>query len=135
MTMLLGTRRSLFGGRKATYMDKVLSYSPILYYPMNETAGATAVNAGTLGSAADGAYTGVTLNNTTGPDGTNGAPYFDGVNDYLDGTTAALIAALSLQVGSVLIWLKVANAGCGLTAPPGAWSTPTAWPASNTGSP
>lgn len=106
------TRSRLAGTwQEITYVDKVLSYNPILYYPMNETAGVTAVNAGTLGSAADGAYTGVTLNNTTGPDGTNGAPYFDGVNDYLDGTTAALIAALSLRVGSVLIWLKVANAG------------------------
>ena len=111
MTMLLGTRRSLFGGRKATYADKVLSYNPIIYFPMNETAGLTAVNLGTLGTAANGTYTGVTLNNAVGPDGTNGAPFFDGANDYLDFFSAAFDAAFSGATGTAMVWFRVANAG------------------------
>ena len=106
----LSHRRRLLAG-EIPYIDRALACSPILYYPMNETAGAAAVNAGTLGTAANGAYTGVTLNSTTGPDGINGAPYFDGANDYLDAYSAALAAAFSGTEGSLLIWARVANAG------------------------
>ena len=63
MGLLLSTRRALIGSVAPTYMDKVLSYNPLVYFPMNETAGLTAVNYGSLGTAANGTYTGVTLAN------------------------------------------------------------------------
>ena len=111
MTMLLGTRRSLFGGRRATYIDKVLSYGPIAYWPLNETAGLTAVNYGTLGTAANGTYTGVTLANAVGPDGVNGAPFFDGANDYVNIGNATFLGAFDGSEGSAAGWIRVANAG------------------------
>jgi hypothetical protein len=93
------------------YIARVIGYGPIAYWPLNETAGLVADNLGTLGAAADGAYTGVTLNNALGPDGVNGAPLFDGTNDYVDIHTAALSAAFNGATGSMAIWCRVANAG------------------------
>lgn len=98
---------------ETTYIDKVLSYSPILYYPMNETAGLTADNLGSLGAAADGTYTGVTLADALGPDGVNGAPFFDGANDYLNAMTAALVNAWDAGGAewTVMAWWRVFNVG------------------------
>lgn len=112
MGLLLGTRRALMGAIPTTYADKVLGYSPILYYPMNETAGAVAVNYGTLGTGANGAYTGVTLANAAGPAGEGMAPFFDGANDYLNAFTAALAAAFTASTtGTIVQWCRVFNAG------------------------
>lgn len=102
-------RRRLFGG---AYQDKVLGYVPLVYYPMNELTGSVAVNLGSLGSAANGTYTGVTLNDTAGPGG-QGAPLFDGANDYLNILNAAITAAWDAggDQWSILAWFKAYNAG------------------------
>ena len=109
MTMLLGTRRSLFGGREAPYYEKVLGYGPIAYWPLWETAGAAAeclVNPLQSGTAV-----GVTWNNAVGPDGVNGAPFFDGANDYISIFTATFDAAFNGATGTMMIWQRVFNAG------------------------
>ena len=96
-------------GAGVDYIAKVLTYSPIAYWPLNETSGATADNAeGT--AAMDGTYTGVTLNNATGPDGSNGAPLWNGA-DYLNIYSTDLRDAFSGATGTVMIWLKVSGAG------------------------
>lgn len=59
----------------------------------------------------DGAYTGVQLANALGPDGVNYAPYFDGVNDFVDIYSATLLAAFDGAEGSLLVWCKVFNVG------------------------
>jgi hypothetical protein len=41
----------------------------------------------------------------------NTAPQFDGTNDYISLTTAALLANLDGNEGTLLAWRKVANAG------------------------
>jgi len=95
----------LYGGAVETYDQKVLATGPIAYWPQSETAGVTAhclVN-----PLQDGTYTGVTLaDDNTGPFGTP-APFYDGVNDYLDVLTAALQAAWSGTEGTVLAWARV----------------------------
>lgn len=101
--------RGLGVGPAGGYAQKVLSTSPIAYWPLDETSGSNArcmVN-----PAQDGTYTGVTLaNNSTGPFGTP-APYFDGANDHCDIYSAALAAAFNGSEGSAVMWARVANAG------------------------
>jgi hypothetical protein len=91
-----------------TYIEKVLTYSPIAYWPFNEEAGAAAVCQ--VNAAQNGTYTGVALNNAMGPDGVNGAPYFDGANDYVGVYSASLRDAFSTAAGSIMIWFKVKDA-------------------------
>ena len=102
----------IFGSYVAaqTYKKKILaieSASLIALWPLDETAGATADNA--EGSAArDGSYTGVTLNHATGPDGVNGVPLFDGVNDYVDVYNASwMTSVLDGDNLSFNIWIKM----------------------------
>ena len=114
--MKAGPGRALVGGggvTPPTYNDKVLSYDPILYYPMSELAGAAAINYGSLGAAANGVYAGVTLADALGPDGVSMAPFFDGANDYLNAKTAALEAAWDAGGAewTIAAWVKVFNAG------------------------
>lgn len=94
-------------GLSSSYSGKVLSYSPIAYWPLNE---ATGTNANCLvNSAQDGTYTGVTLGQTGIGDG-NTCPLFDGTNDYVDIYSAALNTAFSGTAGTMVIWAKVFNA-------------------------
>jgi hypothetical protein len=97
----------------ATYIDQVRATAPVAYWPLNEAAASAAVNYGTLGAAANGTYTGVTLANTPGPDGVTMAPLFDGTNDYVDVQTGALETAWTMGGAewSVMAWFKVYNAG------------------------
>jgi hypothetical protein len=95
---------------RAGYIDKVVSYGPIAYWVLNETAGATAADQ-INSPAQDGTYTGVTLADTLGPDGVNNAPLFDGANDFVNVQTAAFAAAFSGTEGTAMIWAKVFNAG------------------------
>jgi len=97
------------GGPYTTYQRKVLTYSPIAYWPLDDTSGAVArclVNPNQ-----NGAYTGVTLANATGPDGVSWVPLFDGANDYVNILTATLQGALDLDEGSISLWAKVFNVG------------------------
>ena len=99
-------RRRILGG---SYADKVLSYGPIAYWPLWETAGASA--ACLVNPAQSGTAVGVTwANDATGAFGT-AAPFFDGANDDINIYTAALAAAFSGHVGSLMVWCRVANAG------------------------
>lgn len=91
------------------YSAKVLGYNPIAYWPLNETAGATA--ACLVNSAQNGTYMGVTLANVVGPDGTNYAPLFDGVNDFVNIYSATLAGIFNGAEGSAMIWSRVFNAG------------------------
>lgn len=98
-----GPRRALLRGG-ASYLGKVLKYSPIAYWPLRETSGTIArclVN-----SAQNGTYTGVTLANETAPDGSP-APFFDGANDYVNIYSASLAAAFNENAGTLLMWTKV----------------------------
>jgi len=88
----------------ADYSDKTLSYNPKAYWPLNETSGSVArclVN-----SAQNGVYTGVTLGDGVGPDGSP-CPFFDGANDYVNIWTTALHDAFNGSEGTVAIWAKV----------------------------
>lgn len=95
----------------ASYAAKVLSYSPLAYWKLDETSGSVAADSS--GGGYDAAYSGVTLNGETGPDG-GAAPSFDGANDYVNTYSAGLAAAWSaamLSAGTVLAWFKVSAAG------------------------
>jgi len=91
--------------RLSTYTEKVLSYEPFTYWPLKEVAGTTArclVN-----PAYNAAYSGVTLDNTIGPDGENNVPLFDGVNDVIALPVAALDVPFDGSLGTMMIWARV----------------------------
>lgn len=76
---------------------------------LNETSGATADNAeGT--AARDGTYTGVTLNNSTGPDG-EPVPLFDSTNDFVNVYSDSLRDAFNGAEGTAMVFAKVYNVG------------------------
>ena len=95
-----------------SYSSKVLGTATanlIAYWPLWETAGAVADNLeGT--AARDGAYTGVTLGNSTGPDG-RPVPLFDGTNDFVNIYSASLNTAFNGAAGTFALWHKVSGAG------------------------
>ena len=102
---LIGTRRTLLVG--STYMDRVLgmvSSNLIGYWPMNEGSGSVAVDWSKEKN--NGAYTGVTLGNATGPD-LEPCPYFDKTSDYNNVNTAGLIADFDGAEGTMMCWAKV----------------------------
>ena len=94
-----------------SYSGKVLGTAAanlIGYWPMWETAGAVADNLeGT--AARDGAYTGVTLANSTGPDG-QPVGLWDGVNDYCNIYSTSLRDVFNGDEGTMSIWVKARNA-------------------------
>ena len=89
-----------------TYTEKVLSYTPLVYYPMSEAAGAACVNVSALGAVANGVYTGVTLGQPGIGDGGT-APYFDGTNDYATMPSDAVITTFNGQEVTVSAWFKL----------------------------
>ena len=99
----------LMGG---TYLEKVVGLANpnlIGYWSMNELSGSVADNAeGT--AARDGAYTGVSLNNSTFKDSTP-VGLWDGANDYCDVHSASLGAAVNGAEGSMMIWMQVSGSG------------------------
>ncbi len=100
-------------GTGQTYQDKVLGYNPTAYWPLDELAGGVAQDKvvdlrAPNPASLDGAYTGVTLNDTPGPDG-RPTPLFDGLNDFVD--IVALQPAWLPDESTLMIWLKVFNAG------------------------
>lgn len=96
-------------GGNTAYMNKVIGYGPIAYWPLNEAAGATSV-ACLINSLQNGTPASVTFANTTGPDGAN-APLFDGLTSYINVFTATLAGVFNGDEGAMGIWLKVLNAG------------------------
>ncbi len=89
------------------YWKRILnteSSSLIALWRQNETSGAVAADSSPEGN--NGAYTGVDLGNSIGPDG---APVglWDGANDYNNINSVGLTADLSAAAGTVLVWCKV----------------------------
>lgn len=89
-----------------SYIEKIQALSPIAYWPLNETSGTAVINYGTLGTAANGSYTGVTLASTTAPGGTL-APYWDGTNDSATLTSTALNTAFNRSEFTMMAWAKM----------------------------
>ena len=94
-----------------TYIEKVLTYSPIAYWPLNETSGTTADNAeGT--AARDGTYVNTPTLNQTGIGDGNGAPLFTPASaEYVNVQTASLASAFSGAAGTLHLWCKVSASG------------------------
>ena len=92
------------------YSAKVLSYSPIAYWPLWEAAGSAAVCQ--VNALQNGAYTGVTLGQTGIGDGKT-CPLFDGNNDFVDIHTATLASAFNGLEGTLMIWAKSASWAAG----------------------
>lgn len=106
---VLGGRRGLSGPLGSvvglTYREKVLGFNPVVYWPLNELSGITAVNAAG-NSALNGAYSGVTLNSVDGPVVGERAGEWDGINDFCNAYTATLPGVFPHAVGSVTFWLR-----------------------------
>lgn len=103
----------VMGGKKAPYKTRMLALfqsSMIAYWPMDELTGTTADNAeGT--AARDGTYVGVTLGQPGIGDGSL-CPLFDGVTSVNKVFSASLQTAMgNSAVGTLALWMKVANAG------------------------
>ena len=99
-----------------SYAAKVLSYSPIAYWPLWEPSGGVAECL--VNPAQNGAYTGVTLGQPGIGDGRT-CPLFDGLNDYVNIYTTTFRDKFALtnndtdpiSEGTVMIWARVANIG------------------------
>jgi beta-glucanase (GH16 family) len=96
------------GGASDVYYSKVLragGSSLIGYWPLSEASGAPALDIS--GNNRNGAHSGDTLGQTGIGDG-NTCPSFDGANGLVSIYSAGFNSAFNGQVGSVLIWGKVA---------------------------
>jgi len=94
-----------------SYINKVLGYSPIAYWPLNEASGTTANCY--VDSNQDGTYSSDVSTWPTGPgigDGST-APQADGTNDYVDVYSATLASVFDTELGSLICWVRVANSG------------------------
>jgi hypothetical protein len=98
------------GAAKRQYMARVRGLGPIAYFPLDEASGTVARNLGTLGAAANGTYTGVTLGQPGIGDGRT-CPSFDGTNDYVNIHSAALAAAFNGAAFTVAGWCRVSSIG------------------------
>lgn len=87
-------------GAEKTYAQKVLGLSPIVYYPLNEASGTTAID---LVAGRNGTYTGVDLAQSQPP---FVCPFWDGLNDYCALPAASLSTILPKQAGSLSAWAK-----------------------------
>ena len=100
---LTGAGPSAVGGLSA-YELKVLTYSPIAYWPLKEATGTDALCS--VNAAQNGTYDGVTLGQTGIGDGYTCAQ-FDGDDDYVDIYSAALNTAYAQALFSISLWVKV----------------------------
>jgi hypothetical protein len=98
-----------YGG--SSYIDKILGYSPVAYWPLYEISGVVAADLSGNG------FNGVYSSNVSGwppetgiGDG-NTAPFFDGASKYVLLTSAGLTAAFPKDEGTIFIWAKVFNSG------------------------
>jgi hypothetical protein len=94
-------------GNPRSYIARVLGTNPISYWPLAEPSGSDAFCY--VLAAQKGTHTGVTL----GQPGIGGktCPYYDGANDYTNIQTATFAGRFNGAEGSLMIWVKVANAG------------------------
>lgn len=103
----LGDDNRLYWRYANAHILKILSYSPIAYWPMNEASGSVAKDLS--GNGLDGAYTGVTLGQPGMGDG-NRCPYFDGASGYLTAFSAGLAAVVDPDEISIAGWMKANSA-------------------------
>lgn len=97
------------GAGAGGYAAKVLSYSPIAYWPLNELSGTVADNAeGT--AARDGTYSGVTLDSVDGPVAGERAGRWTPSSSYCNIYSSSLNAAINGQLLTVSAWIKVFTA-------------------------
>ena len=89
------------------YIDKVLGYSPIAYWPLYEVSGSVA--ACLVDSNQNGSYTAVTLGQPGIGDGSL-CPSFDGSTSYMSQWSANLQSAFNGAEGTVMAWMKVSGA-------------------------
>jgi len=89
------------GGDGMTYADKVLLYSPIGYWKLDESSGTDVLDSS--GNAFHGTESGITWSADGIGDG-NTAALFDGNNDYADVFGAGLAAAWNTTQGTLLAW-------------------------------
>lgn len=87
------------------YIQKVLGYAPIAYYPLNEASGTTAEDLS--GSGFDGTYSGAAPGGTGIGDG-NTAASFDGTSDVV--TMGAIDTPFDGNAGTLLLWGKTSAA-------------------------
>lgn len=90
------------------YSRKVLDYSPIAYWPLNELSGSVAYDLS--GNEFNGTYTGVTLGQTGIGDG-DPCPLFDGANDFVNIYSAGLNAAWDQSECTIMLWFRVSGVG------------------------
>lgn len=90
------------------YLARVLSLSPIAYWPMWERTGTVAMDLS--GNSRDGAYTGVTLGQAGIGDGRT-CPSFDGSTSFCNAYSASLAGAFNGAEGTLMCWAKVSAAG------------------------
>lgn len=90
------------------YAAKMLTYSPIIYYKLNEASGTAVVNYGSLGTGANGTHNAADIAGaSTGPDGSTAAPdYVAADADGTDMDTAALDAALTGDDITISFWYR-----------------------------
>lgn len=91
-----------------SYIDKMIGYNPIAYWPYREVSGSQAKDVS--GNDYHGGYTGVSLGQPGIGDG-NPSPLFDGANDYVDIYSAAFNAAFNGNTGAIVSWAKVSGLG------------------------
>lgn len=104
MLPLMGAGPSAGG---ESYSEKVLSYSPIAYWKMNESSGAAICS---VDANQNGTYTNCTLGQTGIGDGETSA-LFDNDDCYVDVYSTTLRDAFNYTQFTLSIWCKVFNAG------------------------
>lgn len=90
------------------YAAKVLTYSPILYYKLNEESGTTVINYGSLGTSANGTHNDTGISGaTTNPDGSTPAPdYVVADADATQISSSALEAAVTGNANTISFWYR-----------------------------
>lgn len=102
----MGNLLTLFACKR--YARKVLSTRPIAYWVLGEASGTVAYDAS--GNARHGTHTGVDLGLPGIGDGRT-APFYDGANDFTNIYSASLAGAFNGAEGTLMVWMKAANAG------------------------
>lgn len=95
-------------GGEATYSDRVLQYSPLGYWKLDEVSGTTAVDSS--GNGHHGTYASVLLDQVDGAGPTMGrAPYFNGLTGCQVTVAPSILSAINVSEGTMMIWFKAAS--------------------------
>lgn len=108
MPLTAAQKLVLFNREYAAKLQSLFGSSIVSYLPLSEGAGSGAADVG--GRGLNGAYTAVTLGQMGIGDGRT-AGGFDGSTSYVNWYSAGLAAAFNGQLGSMLIWGRVSDAG------------------------